>query len=115
MYQFSYGEIMNDGAQDARGRERLAMERAIELLELAQEKGVHSLEAASALNYVNQLWRIFLEDLARPENDLPEALRAELISIGIWITKQIKHIRTGQLADFGGLIDVCSIIRNGLK
>jgi flagellar biosynthesis activator protein FlaF len=115
MYQFSYGEIMQDGPQDARGRERLAMERAIELLELAQDKGAQSLEAASALNYVNQLWRIFLEDLARPENDLPEGLRAELISIGIWITKQIKQIRTGQSADFNGLVEICAIIRDGLK
>jgi len=115
MYQFSYGEIMQDGLQDARARERLAMERAIELLELAQEKGIRSLEAAEALNYVNMLWRIFLEDLAKPENDLPDSLRAELISVGIWITKEIKMIRTAQSENFGGLVEICTIIRDGLK
>lgn len=115
MYQFSYSEIMEDGLQDARGRERLAMERAIELLELAAQKGTHSFEAAEALDYVNTLWRVFLEDLAKPENDLPESLRAELISIGIWITKEIKNIRTGQSNDFANLIEVCAIIRDGLK
>jgi flagellar protein FlaF len=115
MYQFSYSEIMEGGQQDARGRERIAMERAIELLELARQKGVRSLESAEALNYVDSLWRMFLEDLAKPENDLAESLRAELISIGIWITKEIKHIRTGQSEDFGNLIEVCAIIRDGLK
>lgn len=115
MYQFSYGEIMQDGLQDARSRERLAMDRAIELLELAQEKGTQSLEAAAALNYVNMLWRIFLDDLARPENDLPEVMRADLIGVGIWITKEIKLIRTGKSTNFGGLIEVCTIIRDGLK
>jgi flagellar biosynthesis activator protein FlaF len=115
MYQFSYGEIMQDGLQDARSREYLAMERAIELLELAQEKGAHSLDAAKALDYVNMLWRMFLEDLARPENDLPEVLRADLISIGIWITKEIKLVRMGMSKNFAGLAEVCAIIRDGLK
>src|SRR5271156_4633814 len=115
MYQFSYGEIMEDGLQDARGRERLAMERAIEMLELAQEKGFFSFEAAKALDYVNTLWRMLLEDLSRPENDLPETLRADLISVGIWITKEIKLLRTTQSINFGGLIEICAIIRDGLK
>jgi flagellar protein FlaF len=115
MYQFSYSEIMEDGLQDARGRERIALERAIELLELGRDKGIRSPEAAEALDYVNTLWRMFLEDLAKPENDLPESLRAELISIGIWITKEIKHLRIGRSENFGNLIEVCVIIRDGLK
>jgi flagellar protein FlaF len=115
MYQFSYSEIMEDGLQDARGRERIALERAIELLELAKDKGIRSMEAAEALEYVNTLWRMLLEDLAKPENDLPESLRAELISIGIWITKEIKNLRTGRSENFDNLIEVCAIIRDGLK
>jgi flagellar biosynthesis activator protein FlaF len=115
MYQFSYGEIMQDGLQDARGRELLAMDRAIELLELAQEKGAHSLDAVKALDYVNMLWRMLLEDLAKPENDLPEILRADLISIGIWITKEIKLIRIQQSKNFAGLAEICAIIRDGLR
>jgi flagellar protein FlaF len=115
MYQFSYAEILDDNAQDARARERMAMQRGIELLELAMRKGVRSMEAAQALNYVNQLWRIFMEDLAKPENDLPEVLRADLISIGIWITNEIHRIRLGKSENFDGLIEICSIIRDGLK
>jgi flagellar protein FlaF len=115
MYQFSYGEIMEDGLQDARGRERVAMGQAIEMLELAQEKGLFSFEAGKALDYVNTLWRTLLEDLSSPENDLPETLRADLISVGIWITRQIKHLRVAQSTNFDDLIEICTVIRDGLK
>jgi flagellar biosynthesis activator protein FlaF len=115
MYQFSYAEIIEDGPQEARQRERQAMERAIELLELGREKGVKSHEAAESLDYMNNLWRILIEDLAQPENDLPEPLRAELISIGIWITREIKLMRIGHSDNFSGLIEICTIIRDGLK
>jgi flagellar biosynthesis activator protein FlaF len=115
MYQFSYQEIMEDNTQDARARERQAMQRAIELLELGQQKGVRSMEAAEALNYLNRLWHLFIDDLARPENDLPNALRAELISIGIWITNEINRMRLGKTENFAGLIEICAIIRDGLN
>ncbi len=115
MYQFSYQEIMEDSTQDARARERLAMQRAIELLELGQQRGVRSMEAAETLNYLNRLWHLFIDDLARPENDLPNALRAELISIGIWITNEINRMRLGKSENFGGLIEICTIIRDGLN
>jgi flagellar protein FlaF len=115
MYQFSYAEILEENAQDARARERQAMQRGIDLLETAREKGVGSMEAAEAMNYVNQLWRIFMEDLAKPENDLPETLRADLISIGLWITNEIHRMRLGKSQNFDGLIEICAIIRDGLK
>lgn len=115
MYQFSYAEILEDNSQDARARERQAMQRAIDLLEIGMKKGVRSMEAAEALNYVNQLWRIFIEDLARPENSLPDALRADLISIGLWITNEVHRMRLGKSENFDGLIEICAIIRDGLK
>jgi flagellar biosynthesis activator protein FlaF len=115
MYQFSYAEILEDNAQDARTREREAMQRGIELLEAARPKGIRSMEAAEAMNYVSELWRILIEDLAKPENNLPESLRAELISIGLWITQEIRHMRLGKSENFDGLIEICTIIRDGLN
>jgi flagellar biosynthesis activator protein FlaF len=115
MYQFSYQEIMEDNTLDARVRERHAMQRAVELLELAQQKGINSMEAAEAINYLSRLWHLFIDDLARPENDLPDALRAELISIGIWITNEISRMRIGKSDNFNGLIEICAIIRDGLN
>ena len=47
------------------------MQRAIELLELGQQRGVKSLEAAEALNYLNKLWHLFIDDLANRRTICP--------------------------------------------
>jgi flagellar protein FlaF len=115
MYQFPYAEILEDSPQESRDRERQALDRAIELLTIAAQKGVRSQEAADGLAYVCKLWMILIEDLVNPENDLPGPLRADLISIGLWITKEADLIRFGKSDNFGGLIEICAIVRDGLK
>jgi flagellar protein FlaF len=115
MYQFSYAEILEDDPHDSRDRERQALEHAIELLTLAKQKGLNSREAIDALHYVRKLWMILIEDLANPENDLPDVIKADLINVGIWITRETDMIRVGKSENFDGLIDMCGIIRDGLK
>jgi len=115
MYQFSYAEILEDNPQNSRAREREALERAVELLEIAKKQGPNSLEAIEALYYVRKLWGLLIEDLINPENDLPDVLKGDLINVGIWVTKETDLIRLGKSDNFGGLIDICSIIRDGLK
>jgi flagellar protein FlaF len=115
MYQFSYAEVLEDNPHDSRDREREALEHAINLLQLAKQKGLNSREAIDALHYVRKLWMILIEDLANPENDLPDVLKADLINVGIWITRETDMIRVGKSENFEGLIDMCGIIRDGLK
>jgi len=115
MYQFSYAEILEDDPQDSRARERQALDHAVELLQVAKLKGPKSRESIDALYYVRKLWTLLIEDLANPENDLPEVIKADLISVGIWITKETDLIRLGKSENFDGLIDICGIIRDGLK
>jgi flagellar protein FlaF len=115
MYQFSYAEILQDDPREARLRERGAFERAIELLKEAEEKGPRSNESAEALAFLRQLWTALIEDLVNPENGLPESLRADLISIGLWIMKEVDLIRSEKSRNFRGLSEVCALIRDGLK
>jgi flagellar biosynthesis activator protein FlaF len=115
MYQFSYAEVVEEACNDARGRERRAVERGIDMLRKAQERGVSSRETVEALHYVRSLWSILMEDLAHQENDLPEALRADLISIGIWVLRETEQIRLNRSNDFQNLIDINSMICEGLK
>ncbi len=115
MYQFSYAEVLEDDPQGSRDRERQALDHAVELLRLAKAQGPQSVEAIDALYYVRKLWGLLIEDLANPENDLPEVVKADLISVGIWITKETDLIRLGKSQNFDGLIDICGIIRDGLK
>ncbi|NKN34811.1 flagellar biosynthesis regulator FlaF [Agrobacterium sp. a22-2] len=115
MYQFSYAEIMEDGVADAKDRERQALSRSIDLLTAARDHGGYSREAIEALFYTRRVWIRFIEDLKQPENQLGSELRANLISIAIWILKECERIRKRQSSNYQGIIDVTTIIRDGLK
>jgi flagellar biosynthesis activator protein FlaF len=115
LYPQLYAEQLAENASDCRDRERRALDHAIALLGTAATAGPQSKEAIEALDFVGKLWNVFIQDLVDPENDLPNALKADIISIGLWIIKGAALIRCGELASFGNLIEICSIIRDGLK
>jgi flagellar biosynthesis activator protein FlaF len=114
MYQFPYAEVLDDTPQSARQRERQAIERSIELLQTADAAGAQSREAVEALLFVRKLWGVLIEDLATAENDLPQKLRADLISIGLWIIREAEQIRLEKSSNFKGIIEVSVTIRDGL-
>ena len=115
MYQFSYAEIMADDVADSRDREKQVLDRAISLLRSAISEGRDSREAVEALYYTRRVWVAFIDDLRSEENQLPTNLRADLISIGIWILKEIDRIRLRKSENFKGIADIITIIRDGLK
>ncbi|OCW56178.1 flagellar biosynthesis regulator FlaF [Hoeflea olei] len=115
MYQFSYADVQEDGVAEAREREREAITHSISLLEAAKASGLESRDATEAVYFVSRLWVRFVEDLASPENQLSEELRANLISIGIWILKEAERIRQRKSNNFQGIIDISRMIRDGLK
>ena len=114
MYQFSYAEVLEETPQTARQRERHAIEHSIQLLQIAEKAGVRSREAVEALHFVRKLWSVLIEDLAKAENDLPQQLRADLISIGIWIMREAEQIRLDKSDNFKGIIEVSQTICEGL-
>ncbi len=64
--------------------------------------------------FVRKLWAILVEDLAKTENDLPQQLRADLISIGLWVMREAEQIRLEKSDNFKGIIEVSQTIRDGL-
>jgi flagellar protein FlaF len=115
MYQFSYAEVQSDSIADAKDRERQLLTRSIDLLVDAQGKGVPSREATQAIYYLNRVWTSFVEDLGSDENELPQELRANLISIGLWLLREAEEVRQGKSDNFEGLIEVSQIIRDGIQ
>ena len=115
MFEFAYNEIIEDSSQAMRAQEARALERVIALLQEAEQNGPRSRQGINALYQLRTLWTVFLDDLKGPENALPAPLRARLISIGIWIMREIERLRSGETADFSSLIDINQIIRNGLN
>lgn len=115
MYQFSYAEIMADDVADSREREKQVLDRAVSLLRAAEFKGRESREAVEALYYTRRVWVALIDDLRLADNQLPANLKADLISIGIWILKEVDRIRMRQSVNFKGIADIITIIRDGLK
>ncbi len=115
MYEFAYNEVIEDSRQAMRARERQAMDRVIVMLRAAQEKGPQSRERVDALYYLHRLWMIFLNDLNDSNNELPDQLRAGIISIGIWMNKEIDRVRGGVTSDLTPMIEINELIRDGLK
>ncbi len=115
MYQFSYAEIMEDGIVQSKDRERQVLDRSIALLAKAQEANGYSRDTIEAVYYTRRLWIRFIEDLRQPDNQLGMELRANLISIAIWILRETERIRKRESRNFQGIIDITTIIRDGLK
>ncbi|MFD2236349.1 flagellar biosynthesis regulator FlaF [Aureimonas populi] len=115
MYQFSYAEIVEESFATSRDREREALDRSIEAMKRAEAAGPKSREAVEAVYLVRSLWTILVEDLANPENTLPEDLRASLISIGLWVMREAEAIRLGRVTSFASLIEITTSIREGLE
>lgn len=115
MYQFLYSEVLDDGQDEARRREREAFDHALNLLRAAEATGVGSIETVRALHFLQMLWSILIKDLCGPENDLPKDLRAGIVSIGLWIAKEVDAIRNGTVTSLADLIEINQIVRDGLK
>jgi len=115
MYQFSYADIQTDSVADAKDRERQLLSRSIDMLSAAAAVGRESMEAVEALHFTNRIWTAFVEDLGSSDNALPKELRANLISIGLWLLRETEDIRQGRANNFEGLIEVSQIIRDGIQ
>lgn len=115
MYQFSYADIQTDSVADARDRERQLLSRSIDLLIAARDVGPDSVQAIEAVHFMNKVWTAFVEDLGSADNELPTELRANLISIGLWLLRECEEVRQGRSNNFDGLIEVSQIIRDGIQ
>ena len=110
----AYEGVVEDSGQEERGRERQALSLGIDRLERLQ-RGAFSIEdLIQSLLYVRRLWTIFIEDLAHPENGLPEKLRADIISIGLWVVKEADRLREERSNDVMQLIEINRLIRDAL-
>ena len=115
MQRTAYSDIDQDDLSAERRNEAMALDHAITMMREGEEKGMGSLEAVKAGHFVRRLWLYLLNDLSLPENALPEQVRADLISIGIWALKEVDRIERGEASSFRDLIDIMQTLRNGLK
>jgi len=91
---------------------RLFAEITSELME-AGRSGKKDAPLAEALNRNRQLWQALASDCRAQGNGLPEALRASIISLSIWVTKYSGQVLREE-EDVQELVEVNRIIMKGL-
>lgn len=110
----SYDAVIEDSGQEARGREREALNHGIDLLTRLRGGRLAPPQDAEALLFIRKLWTFFVQDLSSERNGLPEKLRAELISIGLWVIGEADRVREARSTDVDELIGINIIIRDAL-
>ena len=68
-----------------------------------------------AIHSTFQVWVYFLEDLASAENHNSESLKANLISIGIFVLNHLDKMRKDRALNFAPIMEISETIQGGLK
>jgi flagellar protein FlaF len=114
MQNAQYAEALDDDQQGRRERERTALDQSIRLMELAAAEGASPVDVSAAIGFACKLWTLLIEDLAAPGNGLPKELKAQIVSIGIWILRELQSLRAEPGKSFDDAIAVSRAIRDGL-
>jgi flagellar biosynthesis activator protein FlaF len=67
-----------------------------------------------ALDWNRRLWSVLATDCASTGNQLPMQLRANIISLSLWVNRHTSAIMRNE-AEFGPLIDINKMIMQGLQ
>jgi flagellar protein FlaF len=68
---------------------------------------------AQAIEANRRLWNLLSADCSAPENQLPPALRGQIISLALWVGRYSSEVLR-QGADLGPLIDINRTMMEGL-
>jgi flagellar biosynthesis activator protein FlaF len=82
--------------------------------EAATTKGLRSQDFYKAVDWNRRLWLTLQMDLASNENRFPDSLKANIISIAIWVDKHSRTVLRGE-ATLEPLISVNRTIMEGLS
>ncbi|MEZ5899398.1 MAG: flagellar biosynthesis regulator FlaF [Hyphomicrobiaceae bacterium] len=115
MYRLAYSEVASDGLKEHRYSEREVLLKSISMMERAEQQGIKSLETIEATHFVARLWCHLIDDLGGADNSLAIELRAQLISIGLFMIKTADEIRNGKQKSFRSMIEITASIAEGLK
>ncbi|MBL42359.1 MAG: hypothetical protein CMM49_06865 [Rhodospirillaceae bacterium] len=105
--------IPPEAVVDARKTEIEAFEKATQSLIKNKEKEITNQSFIEAIELNKLLWRTLETDLASKENQLPDALKAKLISVAMWVEKHSLLAEKGE-AKVDSLIEVNQSIVKGL-
>ena len=94
-------------------REAALLGQSASLMRIADGAEATTAQRMEAARFAERLWSGLLDDLASPRNGLEPALRADLISIGIFVMRTTAEAARGERA-FAPCIDITEQLRAGL-
>ena len=96
--------------------EAMAFTKAALMLEDAKQYADNIREYSKALRFNRLLWTINQADLTDPENQLPPEIKANVMSLSIFVDKQTtKALRTSTPTDLDVLININRNLAAGLR
>ncbi|MEG8099262.1 flagellar biosynthesis regulator FlaF [Candidatus Liberibacter brunswickensis] len=111
----NYQETIQESPVECKKREQLVLDKSISLLLSAQQSSSNGKKVVEALFYTSRVWVLFIQDLISENNQLPQEVKLNLISIGLWILKKCELIRNNKSNNYQEIIDIIAIVRDGLK
>ena len=109
----SYDDMMMDAGADGRQREAELLFRSAELMRRADAPGAGPRAVLDAALFAERLWSRLIEDLGSPLNALDASLRADLISIGLFVMRSADAARRGE-GGFAAASEITDTLRRGL-
>ncbi|GEQ96951.1 flagellar biosynthesis regulatory protein FlaF [Iodidimonas gelatinilytica] len=79
----------------------------------AKEQALKGAALMKALDWNRRLWSTLAADCSVDDNDLPQATRAQIISLSIYVSKSTSKVMRGE-ASIDDLIGINKIIMEGL-
>ena len=96
--------------------EAMAFTKAALMLEDAKKVTDNIAEFSKALRFNHLLWTIIQADLTEPDNNLPPEIKANVMSLSIFVDKQTtKALRSASGADLDVLININRNLAAGLR
>ena len=80
----------------------------------AQKKSAKGGSLVEAIDWNRRMWRTLAADCLDDRNQLPQEVRANIISLSLWVTKYSKQV-TRQGAPLDPLISINRTIMEGLR
>ncbi len=96
--------------------EAMAFTKAAVMLEDAKSKVADIEGYSQALRFNHLLWTIIQADITEPENQLPGEIKANILSLSIFVDKQTtKAMRGNDASDLDVLININRNLAAGLR
>jgi flagellar biosynthesis activator protein FlaF len=109
----AYRRVQRTSEPPRQAEYRLFAQVTAALIKARDEKLTH-VPLVDALDWNRRMWSTLSSDCAAPGNSLPTELRAQIISLGLWVSRYSSQVAT-QTASIDPLIDVNKSIMEGLS